>query len=1113
MTDSSDFPKSMLTTPSKVSLAMLDVLEASLDDTQTIPNAMNGLCILWASASGVFSSIVNSLDSDYATLYPKRALTPAQLYPHLSKYDYVNLAATPASMTMAFGIVKSQILANAVDVDDVYAEIHIPKTSFFNVGPIQVSLYHDIIIRVNKNTQSISVLYDTSETSPFETLDSNMMEQKPTSFRRNMQDYLLFGFKVYQFTRDTYNKSVTSLEGYSWEFSFNNNFFAALVFSVGADGTRTPLEIGYDQQYYDVNTPTAILALDNVANTITVTIPQIYLEKNLVSSKISVEVYSTYGQMAYNIPLADAADVKASFDSSGDAYAAPLAKLSEYILHPLESTLVGGSSPKTFSQMKDGVVNQTFYDRIPITPEELAAKAAASGYGLALIVDDITNRTYFASNTLDDSDGTLLPVLSGSILLSGDSLNNDPSSILKFTDGSILILPTTVFQLGQTGSVCTPLSDSQVSYLSSLTKENLVSEMNSTTYLRQPFYLSLIPDPVYPIARPYNLLAPTANSLVYVKENEASDSQMTVTSVSIKHLMDGTGGYQILFAVSLTDSLKSVDTSTLQLVLSLPTSTNAYAYAVGTVVATTDANNVIFSVKLNTTYHIDTSDNITLNLTDWNGLDTAAQVNLSSVANILLMLPNDNNISNDNTILPNIPTVLKDQLCVAMQSVTLTLGTNMEKSIYSAVNTTWGNDVYKTYDTNVYLTVTQALYQRDASNNIVVRPVQNADGSLGLDYVEIYAAGEELKVDGDITTTLSAIGVAVQNTITVNDSTGVLAGMLVTCPGIAYGITVKSVAGNVITLSAALGVAVSNGATVIFSNKTMSTSTTADQSADALDTLAVGSTGGIYVGQSVYGFDVAAGATVVSIVDQTTIKVSVASTTAVKSGTLLTFLNKTAPGQILHAAGDNVLDDTGAPIIIKDRQNQYRIPAILFDGRIYESGGVSDQALVASIPTLLNDYASGISTINFGFAEQRDVYYQPNRTIGTANFDIGNGVIENIGLSMGLAAEFYLPESIYANDSIKSAIQTLTASEFSTILSNDIISVFDLAKSLQTKLGEQITGVALSGLNGEDDLRVCALSDAGCKPSVRKILYIRDDGVIDRKPDITYAFLASPDGA
>ena len=1112
MVDSSDFPKSMLTTPSKISMAMLDSLEASLDDTQTIPNAMNGLCILWASASGVFSSIVNMHDSEYATLYPRRALTPKQLYPHLSQYDYVHLQSEPASLTMAFGIVKSQILANAVDVDDTYAEIHIPKTSFFKIGPVQMSLYHDIIIRVNKNTESISVLYDTTEDSPFETLDSNMMDQPPTTYRQNMQDYLLFGFRCYQVVRNTYSKTVTSQEGYSWQFAYSNNYFAALVYYIAADGSRVEIQQSFDKQYYDTNVATALIDLDNVNNLVTVTIPQIYLEKNLVTSKIVVEIYSTYGAMAYNIPVADAADVKASFDSASSPYAAPLARLSEYILYPLESTLVGGSSAKSFDVMKDGVVNQTFYDRIPITPEELAAKAQASGYDLTLIEDDITNRTYFASNSLNDSDGTLLPVLAGSILLANDSLAGDPKTILTHTDGSIVILPTTIFSLGQTGSVCTPVPDTQIGYLGSLTKENLIAEMNNTTYLRQPFHISLIPDKVYPIARPYNLLAPTITALKYVKENEASDAQMTVTSANIKHLLNGTGGYTLLFAVTLTDSLKSADPSTLQLILSFTTSTGSSAFAVGTVVSQTDAGNLIFSVTLNTTYHIDTSDNITLNLTDSNGQDTAAQVNLSSTANILLMMPNTNNVADDNTILPNVPNVLRSLLCVAMQSATITLGVNMEKSIYSAVNTSWGNDVYKTYTSAVYLTATAIQYQRDANNNIVVRPVKNADGSLGLDYVPIYAVGDELKSESDITTTLSVPGVAVQNTITVKDPTGVLKGMLVTCPGIPYGITVSDIDGSVITLSSALTVAVAQGSTVIFSNKKLSISTTSDQDSTALNTLTVANTGGIYIGQNVYGFDVPVGATVASIVDQTHITMSIPATTAIKSGTLLTLLNKTAPGQILHAVGDNVLDDLGNPIIVKDRQNQYRIPAILFDGRLYESAGVSDQSITSNIPTLLNDYASGISTINFGFAEQRAVYYQPNRTIGTADFDTGNGVITNIGLEMGLIAEFYLPESIYANETVRTAIKNLTATEFSNILSNDVISVFDLAQTLKTKLGDQITGVALSGLNGEDSLRVCSLTESGCKPSVRKILYVRDDGVIDRKPDITFSFLSSSDG-
>ena len=1114
MFDRTTFPKDMLTSPSKIALSMIGALSDSLDDNQSIPNAMNGVSILWSAAAGVFSSIVHDLDSQYATLYPKRSRTPAQLFPHLSKYDYVNLQASPATLMMAFGIRRDEILANAVDLDDVYAQIVIPKTSQFYIGSIPVSFFHDIVIKLNKNTGVINVMYDTSEESPFETLGSNMMENPPVAYRQNMLDYILFGFKTSQFTRKVYPKTISSQEGFAFVFAFSNNYFAAEIFSVGANGVKTPLEQCFDTQYYDPAVPTAILTLDTVAKTVTVVIPQIYLEKNLVSSQIEAVIYDTLGELAYNIPPGDAGNVQASFDSGSSIYSAPLEKLTSYILHPLQQTMVGGSSPKSFDVIKDGVINQSFYDRIPITPAELTAKAKSVGYQLTEIVDDITNRVFFASNALEDTDGTLLPVLSGKIHLADAALAGNPGTILKYVDQSVVILPTTIFELGETGAVCTPVPDEKLTYLGSLTKEALVAEMNTTTYLRQPFHIALSPDKVYPTARPYNLLTPTTDALTYVKENENSDKQMTVTAVEIAHLVNGTGGFEIRLAVLLTESLKGVDVSNLRLVMTFPTATNSRVYVTGTVISVTTDSNVVFSVKLDTTYHIDESDNITITATDWNGQDTTSLIALSTEAYILLFVttPGDDSVDPDSTILPNVPTVLRSQLCVAMQSVVVTLGKNLERSIYSEVNTTWGNDVYQTYTETEYQTAATPVYQRDPNGDIIVRPITDSTGQLALDYVTLYQSGELLRKELDISTTLSlGTGIGL-NKITVADATGILRGMLVTCQGLPYGVIVKDIQGTIITLSIDLTTALAKGITVIFSNQRLMLKTTADQDSTTMDRLPVGQTGGIYPGQSVFGFDIPAGAVVLAILDQSTIQLSVPTTTVVKSGTYVTFLNKTAAAIAYRNAGDTVLDDLGQPIIIKDRQNEYLIPAVLFDGRLYQSDDIADQTMVKKIPAMLNDYAAGISAINLGFAEQRDVYYQPSRTIGTADFDTGNGVIQNLGLEMGLVATFYLPESLYGNDTIRESLKAQTVQQFTKILGENIISVFELGSTLKELVGDQITGVAISGLNGDVSLMVTSLTETGCRPSVRKILYVRDDGVVARKPDITYIFKSSTDG-
>lgn len=1111
MFDSSTFPSDILANPTKVVRAVIQAMENAMGGDLTIPDVNNGMVIQLGAATGIFASIAQELDTNYSFYYGKRAQTPAQLYPKLSQFDYVNLTAGPASMPFVFEMQKEYIIANAVSFDDNYNIIEIPVNTSFTVGSITFSTYYPIIIYVNKNTDVITAVYDTSKTNPLYTLESNMLYAPLTEYTQDGINRVRLTFEMFQFTRTSNTTTVTTEEGFNKSFSYNDQFYAVRVYSVDTSGNSTELEISLSSMYYDISTPTAIITIDNVNNEVTVTVPQIYFTSGSVSSQILVEVYSTKGSIDYTIPISDAVNgVTANFAVSSSKYAAGLSQMSIYTLYALNEVLVGGSDAMTFAEMKKAIVNQELYDRIPISLNELDAAGAKLGYKIQRYVDSLTDRIFFASSTLTDSNDNTVPVVTGSILIAGDSLTGDPSTILAQTDGSITILPTTLFTLNSSNNLCVPVKDSAIAALTAMTTTNRIAALNTTQYLRQPFHICLSTDDTSPSARTYNLANPSMTSLVFVRENIHSSPQMSITNVQLQALENGTGGFVMRMAVTMTSNMVSVDPSKIKIVLSTQSKSDSVYTLEATYVSTNDSG-MIYDINFGTNYLIDTDDYINVIMTNASGTLSWALLPLNPVFDVRLMVDQSvfPSIAQDTELTSTLNFTATNYLQIARQTLTVSFGTNMSSMIYSAVDTSWGGTSYKTYDTDVYSTVTSNIYQRDSTGKLETR----VDSSGNLEpLIILYAIGDRYVSEGVITTTLSSQATAGDLIIHVVSATGVLIGQPVVIPGQTTATYVKSLNGTAITLTAAVDVSSSAGTGVSFTNARVSIRTTVAQSAVGI-TVPLADTTNIFVGMSIYGYNVPTGATVASVIDNTSITMSLASTTLITAGTLLTFINKTAPGIIQYSAGSVVMDANGNPTVLASAANQYRIPAIMFDGRLYESEDSSDVTLVKNMSSRLASFAEGTTNLKLGLAEQQQVFYRPTRTIGSATFGIGNGKTKYLPLALSFTVILTVPTAVYANSATKSALSDLVISTINTAVKETIISCAGIASAITTALGSSVTGVNVSGINNDSSLVIIALQDTDAVCSVEGILVENTNGTISRNPNITITFVESPDGS
>lgn len=1114
MIDASTFTREMLSNPTKLTKAVIDAMEAS--DTGggiTINDPNNGFVMQLMSNMSVFSKFSEKVDNVNAYFYAQRARNAEQLYPHLSEFDYVNLMASPATLPFIFAMSKDWIIANSVYFDENYNKIVIPATSWIEMGNVIYSMYYPIEILVNRNTGAVTAFYDTTNSNSLYTLKSNMLLDVQ-EFTQNGINYFQIQFNMYQFQRTIIPFTIGSEQGFVKTIGYEDQFYAAKVYTRNTNGTWAELAYSLTQMYYDYQTPTVILSLLNDANQLKLEIPQIYFDNNQISQTIRVELYTTKGQVNYSLSAADVSGLKAHFDTTSSNFAAPLAQMPTWTILPTTLEVAGGSNIKSYSEMRDAVVNQRLYDRVAVTTPEIIEAGKKAGFDLTRVVDDLTERLYYAANILTDSSGMIIPTFAGNIRIADESLTGNPSSILNFSDGYYTVLPTTTFTIASNGLTCIPMTDGQVSAMAQMTDEQMVTELNKGTYVRQPFHIVLLTTPKSPQALIFNLLSPSMTSLVFIAENPHSAPQMSVTSCVVNHLTYGTGGYQILLGMTRSSNIEGVDPSNLHVFLTCRTRVGDTVYLPAQYVSTNDNGIDTWSIHLSTSYHITTDEHITVLMND--STDTLGSVEISINQDFTIVtcfdqtydptVPIDVNL---NLLLP--PSQQATTVAMAQQTMTLSLGKNLSSQIYCGVNTSWGNDVYQVAESTVYYQNTVPIFQNTESGRINTR----LNSSNQMEVVLLYPQGSTPSATVDlIQPTLADVHVingATTTSITVNDPTGILVGMPARGTNIPVGTVVNSVTNNVVVLSKPITTTVVAGTQITFTNPRIDTRTKAVQPAVGKQ-LTITSTANLIVGQSVFGFDIPANAKVQSIDSATKFSLTIPTTHVVANNTLLTFINTKAPGVVKTAVGDIITDPTGAPVIIKHAQNQYLIPAILFDGRLFASQDPSDQQIITTISQYLQNFANQISTLDEGLIEDSHVFYKPSRTMGFATFGIGGGRTVNMKLELSFDVTIYVDVSVYNTQTLLSTMASSTVSIVNKAIQLPIISVSDITESIRTSLGSNVSAVEMGGISGTD-LRLISLEDSGATPSIENLLTIQSDGSVARSPNVTITFLPKPDTA
>ena len=716
---------STLRNPTNIAAKALNEIESRLNGTITIADPNAPFCHLLEFGSSIAAQVINAMDAKLPALYPKRAESMEDLYGHMSDFDYLRMYSTPARSALRMFLPKKFLLDKAVEYNANYKKLVIPSDTTFLVAKYNFGIYYPIEILINNYTGSFTVAYDTSESNPLHVLSKNIVDKYEIQYMG--VDYLILDFPIYQFSKSSIVETIVSSTGFVKSINYNDKFYALRVFNY-KNGTYTELAQTQSKIVYDATVPTLYLQVHPDKNKIVLNIPQVYFDNGMMGSKLLIEVYTTVGVLDIDTSNLLDTDIGVTYNNNArtDSTFTNIFKNMPYdiILQLSGDRITGGSNAISVSTLRQRVIQDTLYDRVPISEADISVMLEDNGFYVHKSLDNVTDRIYYAYKVIRDSTGSIVPSTTIPLKLLGTDVTDGKHSTLVncSADSSVTILPTTIYKYNQDANCAIPLVDDELNKLVSLDKDVLATTLNTAGYLKSPYHVRVSMNGNYPRADTYNLMTPTVDKIIFVEDNYETTYKLVSYAAAINH--DNIGYYEVTLSVSASDDVTNLSVNDILLYVMVK-SDDKWVGTTCEYVSFNPATNIfIYKFKIPTTYHL-TLDN-KIGVTYTNDEDTYTNyeylINLVSDFHVVYMVSRSavTDVSEPvDSIITGVPDQYK-QLYIGLsrQYFTITLGTNINNVIYNNVEVTLGANTYARYETNIPAKYTEDVYEKDENGYI-----------------------------------------------------------------------------------------------------------------------------------------------------------------------------------------------------------------------------------------------------------------------------------------------------------------------------------------------------------------------------------------------------------
>ncbi len=739
--------KGILNNPLDIQRAILTDYEEKLDGEVTVVDANNTFAFLLESFSQIVADSTVAMDAKFNDLYPIRASTTKSLFNHLSDFDYVGFFSYPSSLKLNITFHRDYLVRNAIQVPNTnYQLVIIPAETIFTIGRFKLGLYYPIHLKINTVIDTISASYDTTEENPLKSLSSNTIEVKSNTYEGI--DMISIDIDTYQFDKTIYNEVINPNIGFIKTYQYTNKFYTVRVFDMSS-GSKVELSYTLSDSVYDINKPTVNLKIYPETNEMSIAIPQIYLTKGLIGTKLRVEIFTTLGAIDVSLANLQLSDITANFalnDATTDlTYTSVLKNIPTIIMQPTVNRITGGSDSYTFQQMKDYTIYFNNDSTVPITRMDLERFFSKNGFIYMAKIDNLTDRRYYAYRKTYFGEEELGVISGGLTLLYDEETPN--SGVLYQNNDTIVILPTVIYKYIQAVSKFEILDDVQANILKNAPNAQLVTLLNNTNYYCNPHHIVVTTLDRYPACELYDLFTTSAEDLTFIKENMYLSAQLSIISVVTKHVGNGAGGYVIRIGVQRSEDLENVASSDLNVFLTVM-SKDGYRIGVRGVYVNAYEGIDVFDFTVSTNYKVKGTRITTTNFQSYDNKLIEYEIELTGTMHIATFVKKSlfPTVAQDDEILLRLTDNDNSWLAVSLQSFVYTLGSNLSDIIDSNILTNWTAIQYETYPTVIPLLYEHDIYETNTDGTIKVL-VDEVTGDIVTN--KLHSIGDQVFYEGE----------------------------------------------------------------------------------------------------------------------------------------------------------------------------------------------------------------------------------------------------------------------------------------------------------------------------------------------------------------------------
>ncbi|WP_144106607.1 hypothetical protein [Paraburkholderia sp. BCC1886] len=667
--------------------------------------------------------------------YPIAAQTMSDLYLHMADVDYVDRFAVPATTTWGLAIGYTELLDKLVTNPATgLGQLVIPRNTYFTVNDTIFSLQYPIVIQQMAHG-GLSITYDTTDTSPLQTLSTNLVTWKLRQQSATMS-WVYMELPLQQFDIISRTGTLTSAKVFSLTIPVADQFYYCRVYALDATtGLYNEIAVTYSTEIYDVNTPTAVCTVGTNTQTnatqVVVTIPQIYATSGLLTGTIRVDVYETQGPvnmvMANYATSAFSCTFLAIDPNDSTIYTAPMSTFSALIAY-CDQNVIAGSDAVPFATLQAQVINNsTGAQNTPITPAQLTEVLEQDGFGVVKVVDNITNREYLATSAMPTPvDSSLITAANSTI----ETVSTSFTQAVTFAsvvdnDTSITIKPSMLYQ--NVNGIISMVSDAVIAQLNAMTASNRATAISDGGYLWSPWYYVVDNTGSELALRAYYLDDPTVVTKLWVSENDTTGFEVSTDTYT---LTLGTNGYTLVLSTTSNAAYQALDDSDVYCQLSfIPPGETTRAYLQGTLTGTTSAGERQFTFDLSTNFNVDA--NSYLYLTKFFMYNTTARLTATPLDNTIDVIYSTTATKSADWVTAAVDQVVGTFLVptgaygITNEQLEIEFGDYLE-TLWTSCRTVVSTLTYETYQTNVPYTYQEDVFQVDPTTGAGITIVDGA---------------------------------------------------------------------------------------------------------------------------------------------------------------------------------------------------------------------------------------------------------------------------------------------------------------------------------------------------------------------------------------------------